>query len=135
MRFLMIVKATPESEAGKMPGEELLAVMGRYNEEMQKAGVLIELAGLHPTSEGVRIHFHAGQRTVTDGPFAETKELVGGFWLIQVKSKEEAVEWALRAPAPCGNEMDGEIELRQLYELEDLVPGARAGSTTSAGGQ
>lgn len=126
MRFLMIVKANKDSEAGKMPGEEILAAMGRYNEEMRKAGVLVDLAGLRPTSQGARVHFHAGQRTVTDGPFAETKELIGGYWLIRVNSREEAIEWALRAPAPCGNEQDGEIELRQLFEAEDFAPGAFA---------
>lgn len=130
MRFLMIVKANQASEAGKMPGEELLAAMGRYNEEMRKAGVLIDLAGLRPSSQGARVHFHAGARTVTDGPFAETKELIGGYWLIRVNSRAEAIEWALRAPAPCGNEQDGEIELRQLYEVEEF-PGAIAGALSA----
>lgn len=125
MRFLMIVKANQDSEAGKMPGEEILAAMGRFNEEMRKAGVLIDLAGLRPSSQGARVHFHAGQRMVTDGPFPETKELIGGYWLIRVGSRQEAIEWALRAPAPCGNELDGEIELRQLYEVEEF-PGAAA---------
>lgn len=132
MRFLMIVKGNEDSEAGKMPSAELLASMGRYNEELRKAGVLIDLAGLRPTSEGARVHFHAGQPMVTDGPFPETKELIGGYWLIQVKSKEEAVEWARRAPAPFGNEQDGEIELRQLYELEDFAPGADADGALQA---
>ncbi|HTS29245.1 MAG TPA: YciI family protein [Bryobacteraceae bacterium] len=121
MRFMMIVKAGPDSEAGVMPGEELLAAMGKYNEELMQAGVLVDLAGLQPTSKGVRIQFTGGKRTVIDGPFAETKELIGGYWIINVKSKEEAMEWAMRAPAPHpgGN---GQIEVRQFFELEDFAP-------------
>jgi len=117
----MIVKAGPDSEAGVMPGEELLAAMGKYNEELMQAGVLVDLAGLQPTSKGVRIQFTGGKRTVIDGPFAETKELIGGYWIINVKSKEEAMEWAMRAPAPHpgGN---GQIEVRQFFELEDFAP-------------
>lgn len=120
MRFMMIVKASKESEAGKMPDEALLAAMGKYNEELMKAGVLVDLTGLHPSSEGARIRHSGGKRTVIDGPFAETRELIGGYWIIQVKSKEEAMEWALRAPAPHGEGQDGEIEVRQLFELEEL---------------
>jgi hypothetical protein len=122
MRFMMIVKASKDSEAGKMPSEELLAAMGKYNEELMKAGLLVDLSGLHPSSKGARIKFSAGKRTVIDGPFAETKELVGGFWIIQVKSKEEAIEWAMRAPCPGGEGAEGEIEIRQFFELEDFGP-------------
>jgi hypothetical protein len=122
MRFMMIVKANKDSEAGKMPSEELLAAMGKYNEELMKAGVLLDLAGLQPSSKGARIKFSGGKRTVIDGPFAETKELIGGYWLIQVKSKEEAMEWAKRAPAPHGEGAEGEIEIRQVFELEDFNP-------------
>ena len=122
MRFMMIVKASKDSEAGKMPGEELLAAMGKYNDELMKAGVLLDLTGLHPSSKGARIKFSGGKRTVIDGPFAETKELIGGYWLIQVNSKQEAIEWAKRAPAPHGDGAEGEIEVRQVFELEDFKP-------------
>jgi hypothetical protein len=122
MRFMMIVKANKESEAGAMPDEQLIAAMTRYNEELVKAGVLIDLAGLHPSSRGARIKFSGGKRVVIDGPFAETKELIAGYWLIQVKSREEAIEWAKRVPAPHGESNEGEIELRQLFELEDFEP-------------
>src|SRR5215467_6475759 len=94
MRFMMIVKANKDSEAGKMPDEKLLSAMGKYNEELMKAGVLVDLSGLQPSSKGARVKFSGGQRTVIDGPFAETKELVAGYWVIQVKSREEAIEWA-----------------------------------------
>src|ERR1700730_13078922 len=122
MRFMMIVKASKDSEAGKMPSEELLSAMGKYNEELMKAGALIDLTGLHPSSKGGRVKFSGGKRTVIDGPFAETKELIGGYWIIQVKSKEEAIEWAKRAPAPHGEGQESEIEIRQLFELEDFGP-------------
>jgi hypothetical protein len=122
MRFMMIVKANKDSEAGKMPSEQLLAAMGKYNEELMKAGVLVDLTGLQPSSKGARIRFSGGKRTLVDGPFAETKELIGGYWIIQVKSKEEAIEWAMRAPAPHGEGQEGEIEIRQLFELEDFGP-------------
>jgi len=122
MKFMMIVKASKDSEAGKMPSEELFAAMGKYNEELRKAGVLVDLTGLHPSSKGARVHFSGGKPTVTDGPFAETKELIGGYWTIQVKSKAEAIEWAKRAPAPHGPHQDGEIEVRQLFELDDFGP-------------
>jgi len=105
-----------------MPSEELLSAMGKYNEELMKAGVLLELSGLHPSSKGARIEFSGGKRTVIDGPFAETKELIGGFWMIQVKSKQEAVDWAKRAPAPHGEGEEGQIEIRQVWELEDFGP-------------
>lgn len=122
MRFMMIVKANKDSEAGKLPSEELLTTMGKYNEELMKAGVLVDLAGLQPTSKGARIKFSKGKKTVIDGPFPETKELIGGYWIINVKSREEALDWAKRAPCPFGEGNDGEIELRQFYEMEDFVP-------------
>jgi hypothetical protein len=122
MRFMMIVKANQESEAGIMPDEQLLAAMGKYNEELMKAGVLLDLAGLHPSSKGARIKFSGGNRTVIDGPFAETRELIAGYWLIQVKSRDEAIEWAKRVPAPHGEGAEGQIEIRQVFELEDFRP-------------
>jgi len=123
MRFMMIVKADKDTEAGVMPDEKLIAAMTRYNEELAKAGVLLDLAGLQPSSKGARIKFFpGGKRTVVDGPFAEIKELVAGYWLIQVKSKEEAIEWAKRAPAPHGEGEECETELRQLFELENFGP-------------
>lgn len=120
MRFMMIVKANKDSEAGKMPSEELLSAMGKYNEELMKAGVLLDLAGLQSSSKGARIKFSGSKKTVVDGPFTETKELIAGYWIIQVKSREEAIEWAKRAPNP--HEQDGEIEIRQFFELEDFLP-------------
>ena len=117
MRFLMLVKATKESEAGAMPDEKLLARMGKYNEDLQRAGVLLDLSGLKPTSKAARVRFAGGRKTVVDGPFAESKELVAGYWLIQAKSLDEAVEWAKRVPFE-----DGEIEIRPLFELEDFAP-------------
>ena len=122
MRFMMIVKANKDSEAGKMPSEELLAAMAKYNEELMKAGVLIDLAGLHPSSKGARIHYSSGKKTVIEGPFAETKELIAGYWLIQVKSKEEALKWAERVPAPQGECSEGVLEIRQVFELCDFAP-------------
>ena len=121
MRFMVIVKATKDSEAGKMPSEEMLGDMGKFNEELVKAGVMLDGAGLQPSSKGARIRFSGNTRTVIDGPFAETKELIAGYWVIQVKSKEEAIEWMKRCPCPY--EGDGEIELRQFFELEDFAPG------------
>jgi len=118
MRFMVIVKATGDSEAGKMPSEEMLAAMAKFNEELVKAGVMLDGAGLKPTSQGARIRFAGGKRTVIDGPFAETKELIAGYWIIQVKNKAEAIEWMKRCPNPY--EEDGEIELRQFFELEDF---------------
>jgi hypothetical protein len=115
MRFMMIVKASDESEAGKLPDEKILAEMGRYNDELVKAGVLLAGEGLQASSKGARIRFDGTKRTVIDGPFAETKELVAGFWMIQVKSREEAIEWAKRIPF-----QEGEVELRQVFELEDF---------------
>jgi hypothetical protein len=124
MRFMVLVKANKQSEAGVMPDEKILAAMAAYNEELSKAGVLLDLSGLHPSSKGARIKFSGGKTTVTDGPFAETKELVAGYWLIQVKSKEEAIEWARRAPfhAQTATGGEAEVEVRQVFELEDFAP-------------
>ena len=116
MRFMVLVKATKDSEAGVMPSQELLAAMGKYNEELVKAGVMLAGEGLQPSSKGARVRFSGSKRTVIDGPFAETKELVAGFWLWQVKSKEEAIEWLKRAPFDGGTE----IELRLVFEMEDF---------------
>jgi hypothetical protein len=119
MRFIAMVKATKDSEAGVMPSQELLADMGKFNEELVKAGVLLAGEGLHPSSKGARVRFSGTKRTVIDGPFAETKELVAGFWLLQVKSKEEAIEWIKRSPNPFpGGE--SEIEIRQVFEASDF---------------
>jgi hypothetical protein len=122
MRFMMIVKANKDSEAGVMPSPELISAMGRYNEELMKAGVLLDLAGLQASSKGARVRFSAGKRSVVDGPFTESKELIGGYWIIQAKSLAEAIEWAKRAPAPHGEGQDSEIEIRQFFELEDFGP-------------
>ena len=122
MRFMMIVRANKDSEAGKMPSEALLNAMGKYNEELMKAGALVDMTGLHPSSKGARIKFSGGKRSVIDGPFAETKELIGGYWLIQAKSREEAIEWAKRAPAPHGEGQEAKIEIRQVFELDEFGP-------------
>jgi hypothetical protein len=116
---MIIVKATKNSEAGVLPDEKLLAAMMKYNEELIKAGVMLAGEGLQPSSKGARVKFSGSQRTVTDGPFAETKELVAGFWLWQVKSKEEAIEWVKRCPNPMPGE-ESEIEIRQVFEAEDF---------------
>lgn len=121
MRFMVIIKATKDSEAGKMPSEELLGAMAKFNEEMVNAGVMLDGNGLQPSAKGARIRFSGKGRTVIDGPFAETKELIAGYWLIQVKSKEEAIEWMKRCPNPHNE--DGEIEIRQVFELDDFTPG------------
>jgi hypothetical protein len=118
MRFMVMVKANKDSEAGKMPSEELLAAMAKFNEEMVKAGVMLDGNGLQPSSKGARVRFSGDKRTVIDGPFAETKELVAGYWILQVKSKEEAIEWIKRCPNPMNE--DSEIEIRQMFELEDF---------------
>jgi hypothetical protein len=118
MRFMVIVKATKDSEAGIMPSEERLAEMAKFNEEMVKAGVMLDGAGLQASSKGARIRFSGGSRTVIDGPFAETKELIAGYWIIQTRSREEAIEWMKRCPNPYNE--DGEIEIRQVFELEDF---------------
>jgi hypothetical protein len=120
MRFMIIVKATQDSEAGVMPEEKLLADMAKYHEELQKAGVLLDGSGLQPSKKGWRIKYSGGKRTVIDGPFTEAKELVAGYTLIQVKSREEAMEWTRRFPNPAIGGKEGEIEVRQLFELEDF---------------
>src|SRR3954466_7519637 len=117
-RFMVMVKATESSEAGVMPSQELLSAMGAYNEELVKAGVLLAGEGLHASSKGVRVRFSGDKRSVIDGPFAETKELVAGFWIFQVKSLEEAIEWVKRCPNPMNGE--SEIEIRQIFEAEDF---------------
>jgi hypothetical protein len=126
MRFMVLVKADENSEAGVMPSAEILTEMGKFNEELVKAGVMLAGEGLHPSSKGVRIRFSGKERTVTDGPFAETKELLAGFWLLQVKSRDEVIEWMKRAPFDGGTE----IEVRQVFEAEDFgdefTPEARA---------
>ncbi|HTM62687.1 MAG TPA: YciI family protein [Burkholderiales bacterium] len=128
MRFMVMVKATKDSEAGKMPSRELLEAMGKYNEELAKAGILVAGEGLQPSSKGARVRFSGTKRTVVDGPFTETKELVAGFWIWKVKSKEEAIEWVKRCPNPMPT--DSEIEIRQIFEAEDfgeaLTPEMRA---------
>ncbi len=118
MRAMAIVKASRDSEAGVMPSEELLSAMGKFNEEMTEAGVLLAGEGLHPTSKGARVGYGGGERVVTDGPFAETKELIAGFWLMQVDSLEDAIEWMKRCPNP--HEEAGEIEIRQVFEVEEF---------------
>jgi hypothetical protein len=118
MRVMVLVKATKDSEAGVMPSQELLTEMGKFNEELVKAGVMLAGEGLHPSSKGVRVHFSGDKRTVTDGPFAETKELVAGYWLWQVRSMDEAVEWAQRCPNPM--EEGGVLEIRPVFEAEDF---------------
>ena len=122
MRFMIIVKATPDTEAGVMAEEELIVEMAAYHEELARAGVLLDGNGLQPSSKGFRVRYRAGKRAVVDGPFAESKELVAGYTVIQVKSRAEGVEWAKRFPAPFGEDADGEIEVRQLYELDELGP-------------
>ncbi len=118
MKFMILVKATKDSEAGVMPSEEMLTAMGKYNEELVKAGVMLAGEGLHPSSKGARVRFSGPNRTVIDGPFAETKELIAGFWLFQVKSKEEAIEWVKRCPNPMLE--DSEIEIRQVFTADDF---------------
>ncbi len=118
MRFMVMVKASKDSEAGVMPSEKLLTEMGKFNEELVKAGVMLAGEGLHPSSKGARIKFSGDKRTVIDGPFAETKELIAGFWIWQVKSKEEAIQWAKRCPNPTGAQ--GELEIRQIFEADDF---------------
>jgi hypothetical protein len=118
MRFMLLIKATEDSEAGVLPSEELLAEMGKFNEELAKAGVMLAGDGLHPSSRGARVRFSGAERKVIDGPFTETKELIAGYWQIQVKSLDEAIEWVKRVPNPTGEQ--GEIEIRQVYETEDF---------------
>ena len=122
MRFMVIVKATPETEkGGALPDPELLLEMGKYNEELSKAGVLLALDGLHPTSKGARVKFSGSSRTVVDGPFTEAKELIAGFSILRVKSLEEAIDWVKRAPN-CNPGSDYEVEIRQVFEMEDFAP-------------
>jgi len=118
MRFLILIKASKDSEAGVLPDEKLLTEMGQFNEELVKAGVMLAGEGLQPSSKGARVKFSGAKRTVIDGPFAETKELIAGFWLWQVKSREEAIEWVKRIPNPTGDE--GEVEIRQVFEADDF---------------
>ena len=118
MRFMVIIKADASFEAGEMPSERLLGEFGKYNEDLVRAGVLLACEGLHPSSDGARVKISSSKRTVVDGPFTETKELIAGFWLIQVTSKEEAIEWAKRIPNPDG--VDAEVEIRRVFEAEDF---------------
>lgn len=122
MRFMIIVKATQGSESGELPSEKMLADMGRFNEELVKAGIMLAGEGLHSSAKGARVRFSGMKRTVIDGPFAETKELIAGFWLWQVKSREEAIEWVKRCPNPMT--VDSEIEIRQVFEQDDFGPNA-----------
>jgi hypothetical protein len=119
MRFMILVRSTRESEAGLDPGPRIFAAMAKYNEDLAKAGVLLAAEGLHPSSNGARVRFSGSKRTVVDGPFTETKELIAGFWLIQVKSREEAIEWVKRCPAPFDGE--AEIEIRQVFGPDDYA--------------
>ncbi|HSC07063.1 MAG TPA: YciI family protein [Steroidobacteraceae bacterium] len=123
MRFMIIVKGTKDTEAGVMPEEKLLVEMASYHEELAKAGLLLDGSGLKPTSKGARIRFSGGKRTWIDGPFTESKEVIAGYTLIQAKSREEAIQWAKRFPNPAGEGKDAEIEIRELFELEDFQPG------------
>jgi hypothetical protein len=123
MRFMILVKASEESEAGVMPDEEVFSAMAEYHEELAKAGVLLDASGLRPSSEGWRVEFSGGERTVVDGPFAETKELVAGYTLIEVGSREEAMEWVRRFPEPVDPGQEGQIEVRPLFELDDFEQG------------
>jgi hypothetical protein len=120
MRFMVLLKANPETEAGVLPSEEILAAMTRYNEELVKAGVLLDANGLHPSSKGAKVKFAGGKVTVVDGPFTETKELIAGYWTLQVKSKEEAIEWIKRSPLV--NAPEAEVEIRQVFEADDFGP-------------
>ena len=122
MKFMMIVKANKDSEAGVMPNEELLAAMAKYNEALVNAGVLVDLAGLQSSAKGFRVRFSGGKTSIIDGPFAETRELIAGYWVINVKSRQEAVDWAKRVPAPHGPNEECEIEIRQFFEMEDFAP-------------
>jgi len=130
MRFMILIKANADSEAGTLPSEQMLAEMGKYNEELVKAGVLLAGEGLHPSSRGARVRFDGPNRTVIDGPFTETKELLAGFWLIQVKSREEAIEWVKRIPNP--DNTDSEVEIRQVFDIEDFAPSDPSGELRAA---
>jgi hypothetical protein len=122
MRFMIVVKATKDAEAGKMPEEKMIAAMATYHEELGKAGVLLDASGLQPSSKGWRVKYSGGRLVVIDGPFTEAKELIAGYTIIQVKSREEALEWTKRFPNPVGERAEAEIEVRQLFELEDFGP-------------
>jgi len=124
MRFMIIVKATPESEQGVMPGEALIASMAEYHEQLAKAGVLLDASGLQPSAKGWRVRYDGTQRCVTDGPFAETKELIAGYTIIQARTRDEALEWSRRFPNPSIDGGAGEIEVRQMFELDDFESGA-----------
>ena len=126
MRFMMIVKATKDSEAGVMPSEKLMSDMQKYHEELQKAGVLLDASGLKASSKGWRVKYSGSKRTVIDGPFTEAKELIAGYTIIQVKSKQEALEWSKRFPNPAGEGKECEIEVRQMFDLEDFGPSEAA---------
>ena len=130
MKVMVIVKANEESEAGVLPSTELLAAMGKYNEELVKAGIMLAGEGLHPSAKGKRVLFSGSKRTVVDGPFAETKELIAGFWIWQVRSMDEAVEWARRIPNPTGDE--SVVELRPLFETDDFAPSDPTGELRAA---
>jgi hypothetical protein len=132
---MIMVKGNKVTESGLKPDEKLMSDMADYHEQLVKAGVLLDASGLQPTSKGFRIKYSGGKRTVTDGPFTESKELIAGYTLIQVKSREEALEWAKRFPAPFGDQQDGEIEVRQLYELEDFGPSEAAERFRELGAQ
>ncbi|ACC73222.1 YciI family protein [Paraburkholderia phymatum] len=123
MRFIIMVKATADSEAGKKPAQALLASMATYHEALQKAGVLLDASGLQSSAKGWRVHYANGEQTMTEGPFADTEELIAGYTVIQVRSREEAMEWSRRFPAPFGENGDGEIEVRQMMDLDDFEPG------------
>jgi hypothetical protein len=123
MQFMIIVKSSRDCETGKRPSDEVVAAVGSYTQELRRAGVLVELSRLEASSKGARIKFSGGKHVVLDGPFAETKELIGGYWIIQVESKEEAVQWAKRVPVPDGRGEETEIEIRQFLEVEDFTPG------------
>jgi len=121
MKFMVMIKANKDSEAGIMPSRELIEAMGKFNEEMVKAGVMLAGEGLHPSSKGARVRFAKDKRTVLDGPFAETKELIAGFWILQVKSKEEVIEWVKRCPPPFEGDEEPEIEIRQIFDASDFL--------------
>jgi hypothetical protein len=123
MRVIVLVKASDRSEAGQLPDEQMLTEMGRYNEHLVRAGIMLAGEGLQPSSKGARVRFSGNTRTVIDGPFSETKELIAGFWLWQVKSLDEAIEWARRCPPPMGPDADGELEIRQVFEADELGDG------------
>jgi hypothetical protein len=132
MWFMMIVKACKDRESGKQGTQQLPPEIAKFNDEMRRAGVLVELSRLHPSSKGARVKFSGGNASVTDGPFAETKELIGGYWIIRVKSKEEAIAWAKRVPFPAVEGLEGEIEIRQFLEMEDFVPATNFAKTAAA---